>query len=117
MQLFLTVSQRLCQTQANGEIEELLGGIRECCNALGVRGPEMVVVDNCCHVRRAIERALPNASTVLDVWHFIMRYVISSKFINTSVDQLTGMTDTLLPLCHQRLHTGQELRRKSPPAC
>jgi len=75
IQPFLTISQRLCQTQANGEIEELLNGIRERCNALGVQGPEMVVVDNCCHVRRAIERTLPNASTVLDVWHFIMRYV------------------------------------------
>lgn len=109
--------QRLCQTQANGEIEELLGGIRERCNALGVQGPEMVVVDNCCHVRRAIERALPNAKAVLDVWHFIMRYVVS-PFINTSVDQLTGMTDTLLPLCRQsKQRTGRELRRKSPPVC
>ncbi|KAM6489712.1 hypothetical protein JOM56_014735, partial [Amanita muscaria] len=76
------VSWRFCQTQANGEIEELLGGIQKRCNALGVQDPEMVVVDNCCHVRHAVERALPNASTVLDVWHFIMRYIatiVSSK--------------------------------------
>ncbi|OBZ69714.1 hypothetical protein A0H81_10073 [Grifola frondosa] len=36
----------------------------------------MVVVDNCCHIRNAIQREFPGISVVLDVWHFMMRYLI-----------------------------------------
>ncbi|OBZ68323.1 hypothetical protein A0H81_11830 [Grifola frondosa] len=36
----------------------------------------MAVVDNCCHVRNAIQREFPEISVVLDVWHFMMRYLI-----------------------------------------
>ena len=118
-QPFLTALQRFCQTQANGEIEELLGGIRERCGALGVPDPEIVVVDNCCHVRRAIERALPNASTVLDVWHFIMRYVNTVSFFSSRPAlMLICVTGTSPPSCRQsNQHIGHELRRKSPPVC
>ncbi|OBZ65553.1 hypothetical protein A0H81_14418 [Grifola frondosa] len=35
----------------------------------------MVVVDNCCHVRGAIVKVFPNTRVVLDVWHFLMRYL------------------------------------------
>ncbi|KAH9940973.1 hypothetical protein B0H21DRAFT_697284 [Amylocystis lapponica] len=35
----------------------------------------MVVVDNCCHVRSAIVKAFPDIKVVLDVWHFMMRYL------------------------------------------
>lgn len=67
--------QRFCQTQANAEIEELLQGISSRYVQLHVESPEMVVVDNCCHVRNAITNAMPNARVVLDVYHMIMRCV------------------------------------------
>jgi hypothetical protein len=34
----------------------------------------MVVVDNCCQVRNAIVKAIPTASVVLDVYHFMKRW-------------------------------------------
>ncbi|KAF8423457.1 hypothetical protein L210DRAFT_3570273 [Boletus edulis BED1] len=69
------VAWRLCQTKANAEITELLMGIRRRHEALGLPMPEMMVTDNCCQVRRAVESALPEADCILDMWHFIARYV------------------------------------------
>ncbi|KAF8124424.1 hypothetical protein EV363DRAFT_1540574 [Boletus edulis] len=69
------VAWRLCQTKANAEITELLMGIRRRHEALGLPMPEMMVKDNCCQVRRAVESALPEADCILDVRHFIARYV------------------------------------------
>ncbi|THH15644.1 hypothetical protein EW146_g4880 [Bondarzewia mesenterica] len=66
---------RLCQSQANTEIEEMLQGLKHRYANLEVSLPEMVVVDNCCHVRSAISRILPGACILLDVYHFLMRYL------------------------------------------
>lgn len=44
----------------------------------------MAVTDNCCHVRRAIEGAFVDITVVLDVHHFMMRYVTIRCLINTS---------------------------------
>ena len=38
--------------------------------------PEMMVTDNCCQVHRAVESALPETDCILDVWHFIARYIV-----------------------------------------
>lgn len=67
--------QQFCQTQANAEIEELLQGIKKRFSLLKVPEPQIVVADNCCHVRKAIKNAFPNAHIGLDVWHMLMRYV------------------------------------------
>ncbi|EIW64988.1 uncharacterized protein TRAVEDRAFT_159779 [Trametes versicolor FP-101664 SS1] len=36
----------------------------------------MATVDNCCHVKAAILKVFPDISVCLDVWHFMMRYMI-----------------------------------------
>ena len=77
----LLCTQRLCQTQSPEEITEVLEGLKRRCDVLGVAWPESATVDNCCHVRSAIERAFPDIRVLLDVWHFIVRYV---KFLNTA---------------------------------
>lgn len=66
--------QRLCQTKANAEITELLTGVRRRHEVLGLPMPQMMVTDNCCQVRRAVQSALPETTCVLDAWHFIARY-------------------------------------------
>ena len=66
--------QRLCQTKANAEMTELLTGVRRRHEALGLPMPEMMVTDNCCQVRRAVQSALPETDCILDVWHSIARY-------------------------------------------
>ena len=53
---------------------ELLTGIRRCHEALGLPMPKMMVTDNCCQVRRAVQSALPETDCILDVWHLIARY-------------------------------------------
>jgi len=63
--------QRLCQSQATAEIAELLEGYKQCCIIKGVDLPEMVIVDNCCHVRSAIQQPFPDMSVVLDVYHLL----------------------------------------------
>jgi len=67
--------QRFCQTASAAEIEEVLEGIKKRCLELGVPLPELVVVDNCCHVRQTVTKVLPDAHVVLDVFHFIKRRV------------------------------------------
>ena len=44
--------------------------------------PEMMVTDNCCQVHRAVESALPEMDCILDVWHFIARYIV---YYNSSI--------------------------------
>ncbi|EGO24993.1 hypothetical protein SERLADRAFT_438585 [Serpula lacrymans var. lacrymans S7.9] len=66
---------RLCQTQANTEMEELLEGLKSRYEKLDQPLPQMVIVDNCCHVRSAVNKAMPDAQVGLDVFHFIMRYL------------------------------------------
>jgi hypothetical protein len=42
---------------------------------LGIKFPEIAVVDNCCHVQRAIKEVFEDIEVVLDVYHFMRRYV------------------------------------------
>jgi hypothetical protein len=65
--------QRLCQSGANAEIGEILAGIRRRFDELGIPFPDMIVVDNCCHVRGEIRKSFPDIAVVLDVYHFLMR--------------------------------------------
>jgi len=67
--------QRFCQTASAAEIEEVLEGIKKRCLELGVPLPDLVVVDNCCNVRNTVAKVLPDAHVVLDVFHFIKRWV------------------------------------------
>jgi hypothetical protein len=53
----------------------MVNGIRERHEILKVPPPEMVIVDNCCQVRRQLVASLPNSSVILDVHHFLMRLV------------------------------------------
>ncbi len=65
--------QRLCQSQANAELEELLRGIYNRHVDLELPMPEMFVADNCCHVRNAIQKIFPGAHVCLDVFHLLGR--------------------------------------------
>jgi hypothetical protein len=65
--------QRLCQSGSAEETTEILEGYARRCEELKILPPEMVVVDNCCHVRNAVKKALPKTLIVLDVYHFLMR--------------------------------------------
>ncbi|KAF7969565.1 hypothetical protein HWV62_26925 [Athelia sp. TMB] len=56
--------------------EEVLKGIHLRLEILGLPAPEMIVVDNCCQVRARITRVLPDARVVLDMYHFMMRYLV-----------------------------------------
>jgi hypothetical protein len=78
----LTNPQRVCQSQANGEIGEVLAGLKERCEAIGVPYPEIVVADNCCHIRSEVVRHLPSADVVLDVYHLMMRLVCSQIIVS-----------------------------------
>ncbi|KAH9001813.1 hypothetical protein EDB86DRAFT_2827581 [Lactarius hatsudake] len=69
----LTMSWRLCQTNAAAEIQESLEGIRQRCQQLGIEVPVLVAADNCCQIRNAVIKVLPNADVVLNVYHFLMR--------------------------------------------
>ncbi|RDX39514.1 hypothetical protein OH76DRAFT_1324060, partial [Lentinus brumalis] len=69
----LIIAWRLCLTQANAEVQELLEGVSRRLYLLEFAQPEMAVADNCCHVRAAIRKVFPDIAVVLDVWHFIMR--------------------------------------------
>ncbi|KAF8444445.1 hypothetical protein L210DRAFT_3343076, partial [Boletus edulis BED1] len=78
---------------------KLLMGIRCRHEALGLPMPEMMVTDNCCQVRQAVESALPEADCILNVWHFIARYVavILNSGKNTYCAAVTAdITSTVL---------------------
>lgn len=42
--------------------------------------PEMLVIDNCCHVQGNVMQALPHICVLLDVYHFMMRFEGSLVF-------------------------------------
>ncbi|KAI0720548.1 hypothetical protein C8T65DRAFT_567509, partial [Cerioporus squamosus] len=67
--------QRWCPTQGHIEIEEQLEGVRRRLALLNFADPEIAVVDNCCHVKAAILKVFPDIAVVLDVWHFVQRYL------------------------------------------
>ena len=53
---------------------EVLEGYKRRCDLLQVPYAEMAVMDNCCQVRSAIKKALPDVHIVLDVYHMLKRY-------------------------------------------
>ena len=59
--------------QENAEIMELLLGIRDRFDMLGIPPPLGVVVDNCCQVRNCVEQVFPLAGVFLDIFHCVMR--------------------------------------------
>ncbi|KAK6969492.1 hypothetical protein R3P38DRAFT_3500892 [Favolaschia claudopus] len=65
---------RFCQSESTREIVELLEGLKRRFALLGVDDPEMVTVDNCCHVRSGILQVFPLIKVLLDVHHLLMRY-------------------------------------------
>ncbi|KAJ3747521.1 hypothetical protein DFH05DRAFT_1392608, partial [Lentinula detonsa] len=67
--------QRYCHTQSTDEIAEILLAIRGRYQELGVPDPEMIIVDNCCHVRQRITKVFPNTHIGLDIYHFMKRYL------------------------------------------
>ncbi|KAH9001853.1 hypothetical protein EDB86DRAFT_2827611 [Lactarius hatsudake] len=71
--LFCGHAQRLCQTNAAAEIQESLKGIHQHCQQLRIEVPVLVAANNCCQIRNTVIKVLPNADTVLDVYHFLMR--------------------------------------------
>ncbi|KAF9525245.1 hypothetical protein CPB83DRAFT_870915 [Crepidotus variabilis] len=52
----------------------MLEGIKHRHEAINVPVPNIVIVDNCCQVRRAISQKMPGVEVVLDVLHFVRRY-------------------------------------------
>ncbi|KAL6303302.1 hypothetical protein BKA93DRAFT_818125 [Sparassis latifolia] len=68
--------KRFCQSQSTSEIVEALEGLKRRDRLLGVPDPSMAVADNCCFVRAAVKKPMPEISVVLDVWHFMKRYLI-----------------------------------------
>lgn len=69
----LKTRQRFCLSASPDEITEFLKGYVRRCSLLQVALPEMVVVDNCCQMRNAIQKAIPSICVVLDVYHFQRR--------------------------------------------
>lgn len=65
--------QRFCQSQSPAEIGEILKQYTLRCKILGIDLPEMLVVDNCCQVRKSVTGAVPEIKVALDVYHFLMR--------------------------------------------
>ncbi len=59
--------------QANAELGEVLKGLKDRFDELQEAYPEIIIVDNCCHVRAEILSVFPNANVALDVWHFMKR--------------------------------------------
>lgn len=57
------------------ELKAALDGLKRRCEEIGVPPPKIVVADNCCQVWSSIHQALPDADVLLDVWHFVIRYV------------------------------------------
>ncbi|KAF8580074.1 hypothetical protein K439DRAFT_1648290 [Ramaria rubella] len=54
---------------------EILEGLKSRYCELSIHFPEMAVVDNCCHVHAPCVATFPEIKVVLDVYHFLMRYL------------------------------------------
>jgi hypothetical protein len=67
--------QRFCQSASADEITEMLDGYMRRCKILKHPPPEMVIADNCCHVRKKIVKSIPETHVALDVFHFQKRCV------------------------------------------
>jgi len=54
-------------------VRQVLSGFKKRCETLGAPLPEILVADNCCHIRNEVAKHLPNTDVSLDVYHFMMR--------------------------------------------
>lgn len=55
------------------EVQELLRGHSERCDALGEPRPIEMIVDNCCTVDAKIKAVEPDIHVGQDIWHLYMR--------------------------------------------
>lgn len=67
--------ERFCQSGSATEMIELIEAFKVRVELLGVPLPEMVTVDNCCTVGNKLREVIPNIKVLLDVYHFITRYI------------------------------------------
>lgn len=65
--------QCFCLSASPDEITEFLQGYMRRCQMLRVAPPEMVIIDNCCNMRNAIQKAIAGVPVRLDVHHFVNR--------------------------------------------
>ncbi|KAI0746420.1 hypothetical protein C8Q80DRAFT_1219861 [Daedaleopsis nitida] len=72
----MIIAWRFCHTHSNSKVEELLMELKQQFTLLGVAKPKVVIADNCCHVKSPIKRMFPQIAVCLDVWHFMMWYLI-----------------------------------------
>ncbi|KAF9019632.1 hypothetical protein BDZ89DRAFT_1164575 [Hymenopellis radicata] len=70
------VDWRICMTQANTELQEMLAGLKRRCDLLRVAYPEMLIADNCCHVRGSVIKVIPSIKVAQDIWHLLMRMLL-----------------------------------------
>lgn len=85
--------QRLCPTRENAEITEVLEGLHVRHEKAGVEQPVTVTADNCCQIRAAVEAGMPGVIVVLDVFHFVSRYV-SKHTLTPAVTYQNSITGT-----------------------
>lgn len=67
----------------------MLEGIRARYEELGIKFPEVVISDNCCHIESPVKGTFPLALSLLDVKHFGARYVsrhVSPSYLLNAVD-------------------------------
>ncbi|TFY74060.1 hypothetical protein EWM64_g9952, partial [Hericium alpestre] len=72
------VKWKFSMTQSNGELREFLDDLGDRFVQQEEPPPEDVTADNCCHVRSAVVHAFPQAHVGLDVYHFMMRYLVAT---------------------------------------
>ena len=61
----------LTQSQSPAKIGEILKQYTLRCKILGIDLPEMLVINNCCQVRKSVTGAVPEIKVALDVYHFL----------------------------------------------
>ena len=86
--------QGFCQNQTNAELEKIFRGLVRRFELLGVPLPAQVIADCCCYIARAILNAMPGVHVALDVWHFVMRYVILPRVQRVKDDEQGTATTT-----------------------
>jgi hypothetical protein len=64
---------------------EVLEGIKRRCEELGMELPSMLVADNCCQIEKEAHKAMPDIQICLDVYHFMMRYILIYSRANSDI--------------------------------
>ncbi|KAI1782658.1 hypothetical protein LXA43DRAFT_1103634 [Ganoderma leucocontextum] len=71
-----TMGWRFCLSGALAETKALLEGIRSRHIIASVAHPAVLTVDNCCFMKNMVAVGYPEVEVRLDLWHFMMRYLI-----------------------------------------